>query len=110
MIVSDAELATLSTTHDIISLGIAADEARRSRHGTSTTYLRVAEIGAAVGDPVELPETAGEIRIIGAPDSVAAALARVVDVVPRCGKTPLSGFSLADLEALAFREQLTLRD
>lgn len=110
MAVSDAELSTLSTTHDIISLGIAADDARRTRHGARTTYLRVAEIGAAVGDAIDVPDTAGEVRITGVPESVAAALARVAEVAPRCGKTPLAAFSLADLEALALREQLTLRD
>ena len=109
MTVSDAELAAFATSHDIISLGMAADEARRRRHGLQTTYLRVAEVGVAPGAPVDIPEAAGEVRITGTPDSLATALARVVEVVPQCGRTPLSGFSLADLEALALREQVTLR-
>jgi aminodeoxyfutalosine synthase len=49
------------------------------------------------------------VRIAGAAASVAAAVGRVKELAPRVGDIPLSGFSLADLEQLAAREQLTLR-
>ena len=44
MTVSDVELATLATTHDIINLGMLADGERRRRHGLRTTFVRVARV------------------------------------------------------------------
>ena len=110
MTVSDQDLTTLASTHDIISLGMLADEVRRRRHGTTTTFLRVADVSAGVDDPIHVPAAAGEVRIVGAPASRAAALDRVskvIDTVPP--GAALSGFSLADLEQLSAREGATLR-
>ena len=45
MAVSEQELAAFATSHDIISLGMAADEVRRARHGARTTFVRVADVG-----------------------------------------------------------------
>jgi len=86
-----------------------ADEARRARHGTRTTFVRVAEVDAAPGGPVEIPPAAGEVRIAGSPASRQAALERTREVTAAAGRVPVSGFSLADLEQLASREQITLR-
>ncbi len=109
MSVSDAELSTLAASHDIITLGIAADEARRHRHGLRATFVRVAEVDAAPGAPISVPPAAGEVRIVGAPASREAAAQRVREVAAAAGGKPVSGFSLADLEALAGRERVTLR-
>jgi len=109
MTVTDAELTTLASTHDIISLGAAADEVRRQRHGTRTTFVRVAVIDAAPGAPVDVPPAAGELRISGVPASRAAACQRVLEVVAAAGQTPVSGFSLADLEEIAATEHVPLR-
>lgn len=109
MPVSDAELTSLAASHDIISLGMRADEARRARHGARTTFVRVAQISAELNQPVDIPATAGEIRIVGAPVSRIAALERVREVIAAANDVPVSAFSLADLEALAAREQITLR-
>ena len=62
--VSDAELSTLASSYDIISLGMHADEARRQRHGARTTFVRVARVDALPGAPIPLPDTAGELRIV----------------------------------------------
>jgi len=110
MTASSATLSSLAASHDIISLGIAADEARRARHGAKTTFVRVADVDAAPGSAIAVPPAAGEVRIIGAPASKAAALQRVSDVVAAALGKPVSGYSLADLEALAARERVTLRD
>ena len=110
MPVSDAELESLAASHDIISLGIAADEERRRCHGTRTTFVRVADIDAAVGSPVVLPTAAGEIRIVGVPSSRDAAVQRVREGVAAGVTAPLSGFSLADLESLAVNEHVPLRE
>jgi aminodeoxyfutalosine synthase len=109
MAVSDVELATLATTSDIINLGMLADEERRRRHGTRTTFVRVATISAVPGSPVHIPAAAGELRIEGAPSSRATAIQRVREVVAAAGTVAISGYSLADLEQMAAREAVTLR-
>ena len=110
MSVSSATLSALAASHDIISLGIAADEERRSRHGTRTTYVRVADVDAAPGGALAIPPAAGEIRIVGTAATKAAALQRVNEVVAVAAGKPVSGYSLADLEMLAAQERVTLRD
>lgn len=109
MTVTDAELSTLASSHDIISIGAAADEARRARHGARTTYVRVADVDVAPGAPVDVPATAGELRIVGVPPSRAAAVQRVREVVAAAGTVPVSGFELADLEQLASADGVPLR-
>jgi aminodeoxyfutalosine synthase len=109
MTVSDVELATLATTHDIISLGMLADGERRRRHGPRTTFVRVASVSAVPHAPVQVPGATGELRIEGTPLSRAAAIERVREVAAAAGAVPISGYSLADLEQMAARESVTLR-
>jgi aminodeoxyfutalosine synthase len=109
MPVTDADLSTLAASHDIISLGMRADEVRRRRHGTRTTFVRVANVSADPQTPLEWPAPAGEIRIVGTPVGRAAAVERVRDVVSRANGVPVSAFSLGDLEQLAARDGVTLR-
>ena len=109
MTVTAAELASFASSHDIISLGVAADDARRQRHGARTTFVRVADVDAAPGAPIAIPPSTGEVRIVGTPASRAAAVQRVREVVAAAGKTPVSAYSLADLEQLAAAESVPLR-
>jgi len=109
MPVSETEISTLAASHDIISIGMEADAVRREKHGNRTTFVRVAVVDAAPGAAFEWPAAAGEIRIAGVPPTPAAAVARVREVVERANGTPVSAFSLAELERLAIREQITLR-
>jgi aminodeoxyfutalosine synthase len=109
MTVTAAELATLASSHDILTIGAAADEVRRQRHGVRTTFVRVATVEAVPGGAIPIPRSAGEVRIAGRPASRAAACERVRELAAAAGSTPLSGFSLADLEQLAASEQVTLR-
>ncbi|MEQ1870468.1 MAG: hypothetical protein ABL961_10635 [Vicinamibacterales bacterium] len=109
MPLSDSALASLVTSHDIIRLGVAADDERRRRHGRRTTFVRVADISASLGAPIDVPITAGECRIVGVPPTRAAAFERVREVVTSGTTAPVSGFSLADLESLALAEKVTLR-
>jgi aminodeoxyfutalosine synthase len=109
MSVSDVELATLATTHDIINLGMLADGERRRRHGPRTTFVRVASVSAVPRAPVHVPGATGELRIEGTPSSRAAAIERVREVAAAAGSVPISGYSLADLERMAARESVTLR-
>src|SRR5262249_44568290 len=99
----------LADSHDIITLGVRADEARRARHNLRTTFVRVAEVPADAAAPLAWSGSAGEIRIVGHAESRAAAASRVRAVAERAQGTPVSGFSLADLEELAAREGVTLR-
>jgi aminodeoxyfutalosine synthase len=109
MPVTDAELTTLAQTHDIINLGALADDVRRHRHGTATTFVRVATVPADPGAPTVHPSASGELRIVGAPASRAAAVARVREVAAASVGAAVTGFSLADLETLAARDGVTLR-
>jgi aminodeoxyfutalosine synthase len=105
MVVSEANFRS----NDILTLGMRADEARGKRHGRQTTFVRVAEVPADPGSPISIPAAAGELRIVGAPASISAALARVAEVLEAASDLPLTGFSLADLERLAGTEGVTLR-
>ncbi len=109
MTLSAADLGTLTSSYDIIAIGMAADDVRRRRHGTATHFVRVATVEALPGAPIEVPPAAGEVRITGTPVSAKDAVARVAAVAAVSASTPLSGFSLADLEELARREKMTLR-
>jgi aminodeoxyfutalosine synthase len=106
---TDAELTSLASSHDIIAIGMMADEARRRRHGVLTTFVRVADVTAEPGAPVAVPPAAGEVRIAGAPPNRTAAVARVREVVAASRSIPVSGYSLADLEQLAGHERVTMR-
>jgi aminodeoxyfutalosine synthase len=109
MTVTDAELETFAASHDIITLGAAADDLRRSIHGPKTTFVRVADLDATPGTPVEVPAGAGELRIVGVPIDRAAAVSRVAEVLAVSASVPVSAFSLADLEELAARDRTPLR-
>lgn len=109
MPVTDADLTTLAASHDIISLGMRADDVRQKRHGLRTTFVRVAIVSAEPRAPLSLPPAAREIRIQGQPASVQAAVARIREVIAAAHGVPVSAFSLPDLEALAVRETVTLR-
>lgn len=109
MIASDIELAALAASHDIISLGMLADEARRRRHGIRTTFVRVTNVPAESGAVIHCPQAAGELRIEGCPASRAAAIVRVRETLAVAGDIPVSAYSLADLERLAAAETMPLR-
>lgn len=103
------ELHALTESHDIIAIAMHADEVRRQMHGDRTTFVRVADVPAAVDAPIVIAPAAGEVRLVGPVHSSADAIARVTAVATAVRGVPLSGFSLADLEALALRESVPLR-
>lgn len=89
-----AELDELASA-DLLSLGMLADEVRRSRVGDTVTYVRVFEWGG----PPSRPDAAaaGEIRITRLPESLDAAVAAVGNGRATAGNTLLTAFSLADI-------------
>lgn len=109
MSVSEQTLTTLAASHDIIAIGMVADDARRARHGLRTTFVRVADVRVAAVADVVVPAAAGEIRIVGTPANRAAAVDRLRQVTALAGGVPVSAFSLADLEQIAAQEAITLR-
>jgi aminodeoxyfutalosine synthase len=109
MPVSDADLAQLAGSPDIISLGMLADGVRRGLHGGRTTFVRVGHLSADLNGPETRLASAGEVRLDGTPSSRALALEQVARARMAVGDAPLSAFSLVDLEQLAAREKVTLR-
>jgi aminodeoxyfutalosine synthase len=109
MTVSAVDLEALAASHDILTLGVRADEARRKRHGQRTTFVRVATVEADLVAPIDAPSSAGEIKIVGNPGTRSAAVRRVSDVLVSAKGTPVSAFSLADLERMAASDKTTLR-
>ncbi|MGE0704054.1 MAG: hypothetical protein AB7F99_14010 [Vicinamibacterales bacterium] len=104
-----ADLQALAASHDILAIGMLADEARQRMHGRRTTFVRVADVPVASNAPIVIGPSAGEVRLVGAPASCAEAIARVRTVAAAAGDVPLSAYSLADLELLTARESMTLR-
>src|SRR5688572_13694192 len=108
---SIAEVEEILADRNLIAVGVRGDEARRARHGAKTTFVRVLEIHTDAV-PAVLPHGAstGEIRVMGKPPSVAAAIATVKAARTLAGDTPLSAFSLADLLELAGGMTASLTD
>ena len=98
---SQAELEELDGV-DVLSLGMLADDVRRSRVGDTVSYTRVIEVGASgLPAPEELAALlplCGEVRIAAPGDSLEATAAVIRDVRAAIGPaTRLTGYSLADL-------------
>jgi len=93
---------TLLSTRDLIAVGVQGDDIRRRMHGVRTTFVRVFE--THVGEPLPARPAglaAGEFRIVGRPATEAAATAAVKATAALAAGVPVTGFSLADLHALA---------
>ena len=118
-----ADAEALARTTDLVALGALADERRRRLRGDRVTFVRVFEVDAAneadaantdAGGtgPDGLPPRAGEVRLVGRPAGVGAALAATRRLRAAAGRTPLTGFVLDDLvdvcraDASAVREAL----
>jgi aminodeoxyfutalosine synthase len=108
---ADADALALATTVDILALGMLADEARRRQHGVTVTFVRVADVPMpGPGETPAVPIAAGEVRLVGAPESLAAAVAAIRRVLAVAGSVPVSAFSLSKLVRLAESERVPLVD
>lgn len=98
----ESDARAILSSHDLIAIGMMADDVRRRMHGPRTTFARVFEAHCEAPPPA-LPAglAAGELRIAGRPASVEGAVASVRKVAAIAAGIPLSGFSLPDLSALA---------
>lgn len=99
--IGEADARAILGCHDLIVIGMMADDVRRRMRGSRTTFVRVLELHVDAL-PSTLPGhvSAGEIRIVGQPASLRAAAAAAHAVARMAGGAPVSGFSLADLKAL----------
>ena len=105
---TDGEADALLASHDLVSIGMLADEVRARRHGRRTTFVRVFEVHVNDDLPASVPPRAGEVRLVGKPTSVAAAEAAVRAVTAMAGGRPLSGFALDELKVLARTSRISL--
>ncbi|MGH9374000.1 MAG: hypothetical protein ACRD15_20995 [Vicinamibacterales bacterium] len=95
------EASVVAGSHDLIAIGMMADDVRRQLHGTEATFLRVFEMHVdAVGAALPSTVSAGELRIVGQPASFAVACAAVAAARRIAGQLLLTGFSLTDLIGL----------
>jgi aminodeoxyfutalosine synthase len=95
------EIRDLSTSPDIVSLGMLADTLRRRLRGTRTTYLRVSicPLNSSFADAVT--PLAREICITGVPDTAEVATSAVRSAKAVAGNRTVCGFRWSDIERLA---------
>jgi aminodeoxyfutalosine synthase len=99
--IDDSEARVIVETPDLIAVGVMADMVRQRLHGARATFVRVFEIHVDA-PPAALPSrvSAGELRIVGRPSSLDAAVGAVRTARAIAGGVPLTGFSIADLRDL----------
>jgi aminodeoxyfutalosine synthase len=109
-LLNDRDVPVLLESHDLIAIGMMADDVRRQRHGVETTFVRVFEMHVDAVPPVLPPDiSAGELRLIGVPSSAEAAVAAVVAAKRLAVDIALTGFSLADLAAITSADPQVFR-
>jgi hypothetical protein len=102
-VLTDTDAEALASTYDIVSLGMVADDARKARHATRTTFLRVAHVVVTATPDQEASslQSARELRVDAPFVDIENARAAVRGAVATAGPVLVSGFSLADLEQAA---------
>jgi hypothetical protein len=103
---TEAELEELDGV-DVLSLGMLADDVRRSRVGATVGYTRVIEVGPsglpAAEELTTLLPLCGEVRMVALGDSLESTADSIRKVRAAIGPAiRLTGFSLADLVARAW--------
>ena len=95
------EIHELSTTPDILPLGMLADTVRRRMHDTRATFVRVAVVAHdAVGES-SIPQAAREVRVNGSPDRLSAAVEMIARARVSAGDRVLSALSWVDVDRFA---------
>lgn len=103
-----AEATTVLEAQNLPRIGLIALNAARVRTGDEVTFVRV--VSVAQGESPVPVGAAGEVRIVGQPASIDQALEAVRVAAAGAGQVYFSGFSLADLLALAGHDHLALAD
>ena len=109
---ASGDAAVLAATPDLVALGALADERRRALRGDRVTFVRVLEVEAAAGGvgPDGVPPRAGEVRVVGRPASVNAAVAAVRRLREAAGRAPVTGFALDDLVDVCGADSSAVRE
>lgn len=100
------DVGVLWAAHDLVSLGMLADEARRRRHQNVATFVRVADVEVERAAAAVIPPGAGEVRVLGAPAAIRAALDDLGRLVERAAGVPVTVGALERLEAELSRTEL----
>ena len=101
----------LLESRDLIGLGAAADTKRRQKHGDRVTFVRVQEVPVShAGTDIEVLAGAGELRIVGEPETSRAAVVVTEGLAAGSGAIPVTGFLLDGLATLCRHETDALRD
>ncbi len=104
-LLSKQDISELSSTTNLLRLGVLADEQRRRESGDRVTFVRVFEILLDEElDSQKIPDTAGEVRIVGCPDSIDTLVQEVRRIVSLSGEVSVTGFKLEDLVSLCANE------
>lgn len=95
------DIDRLIESRDLIGLGAAADAKRRQMHADRVTFVRVQEVPVSQGSAdIVVLASAGELRIVGAPETSRAAVALTERLAAVSGAIPVTGFLLDDLATL----------
>ena len=110
-VLEDRDWQALTSGHDLIAFGIAADTARRRRHADRTTFVQLVPVPVSapvLADP--LGRDAGEVRLEGRPATAESAVAAVRALAAQAGGVPVTGFAYGDLDALCGHDPVRLGD
>jgi aminodeoxyfutalosine synthase len=96
------DIKALAASPDVLATGMLADALRRRLHGDRATFSRVAFIRSEdAGAITTIEPAAREVRLIGAADTLAAAVASVGSLRAAAGDRLVSAFSWRDVMRLA---------
>lgn len=90
------DIRELARTPDILPLGMLADVLRRRLHGSRVTFVRVATCAFDQSIADAVPPAAREIRLTGAPDTLADAVNAVQAARSVAGNRTVAAFSWGD--------------
>jgi aminodeoxyfutalosine synthase len=107
---SDDQLTALAVSTDILTLAMVADDVRRRHHGSTVTYVRVADVDLGSAVVVPWSSAARELRCVGLAGVDGGCLASLQAVVDMAGSVPVTAFSLAELERAALTSGRSLGD
>lgn len=96
---------------DVLTLGMAADDARRAATGAHVvTFLRVHVVTARdLAAGLAVSEHASEVRLFELPESMDEAVAQLRALAAAAGGRRVAAFSMADLEARGWASPEALR-
>lgn len=105
---TQADVERILGCADLISVGLLGEAARRRASANRVMFGQVA-VSLSAAAAIEVGE-AGEVRLLGLGDDLAAAVTRVAAARASAGPQPLTGFSLAEIVTLAGGDHLAVAD